>query len=94
MSLRSERVGFYRLFILRLVAGLGSGLSFSIYKSLYPGPNHLWIALESFVFLLIGLGVFQALYMAIVRPSRKDSIRFILTQIAAHYIGSMILIPG
>ncbi len=94
MSLRSERIGFYRLFILRLVAGFSSGLSFSIYRSLYPGTNHLWIALESFVFLLIGLGVFQALYIAILRPSRKDSMRFILTQIAAHYIGAMILIPG
>lgn len=94
MSSKGRGIGFYKLFILRLVAGLSSGLSFSIYRSLYPGPGHLWSALESTVFLLIGVGVFQTLYMVILRPSRRDSTRFILTQIAAHYIGTMLLIPG
>lgn len=94
MSSKGDSAGFYRLFSLRLVSGLASGLSFSIYRSLYPGQGHLWIALESVLFLLIGIGIFQALYIAISRPSRRDSVRFILTQVAAHYIGTMIIIPG
>lgn len=94
MSKEEEGIGFYRLFTLRLISGLGSGFSFSIYRSLYPNTNHLWSALESLLFLLAGLGIFQALYIAILKPSRKNSTRFILTQIAAHYIGSLILIPG
>lgn len=93
MQTKKERIGFYTLFTLRLVSGLGSGLSYTIYRTLYPSPSHLWSALESSVFLLIGVGIFQALYMLILKPSRRDSMRFILTQIAAHYIGTMILIP-
>ncbi len=94
VSSEGDSAGFYRLFALRLVSGLASGFSFSIYRSIYPGENHLWIVLESVLFLLIGIGIFQAAYMIISRPSKRDSMRFILTQIAAHYIGTMIIIPG
>jgi len=39
-----------------------------------------------------GVAAFQLVYMLAARPPRGAATRFILTQIAAHYIGSMILI--
>jgi len=83
--------GFYRIFFIRLASGLASGIAYSIYRSINHQP-HIWSVIISTAFLAIGIVAFQLAYYIIARPDRRIATRYILTQIAAHYIGSLIMI--
>lgn len=83
--------GFYGIFLLRLASGLASGIAYSIYRSINPQP-HIWSAIISAAFLAVGIAIFQLAYYIKARPDRRASTRYILTQVAAHYIGSLLII--
>jgi len=89
--LRIHWEGFYTLFLLRLAAGLATGLLYSIYRIYYREPHIISFAIST-AFMAAGVAVFQLVYMLAARPSRGRAVRYILTQVAAHYIGSMILV--
>ncbi|MEM1610159.1 MAG: hypothetical protein QXQ57_00755 [Sulfolobales archaeon] len=91
MKIKISLRGFYSLFFLRLLIGFATGISYSIYRLYYREPHMLSFAIST-AFMLVGLAIFHLIYIAFSKPPRERATRYILTQIAAHYIGSMILI--
>lgn len=81
------------VFFSRLAAGLASGISYSLYRYLVP-MDHIMSAATSALFLAAGLALFQALYTIISRPGLKKSLGNVLTQVAAHYIGTLVIVPS
>jgi|GEM_PF-1055104 hypothetical protein len=91
MGFRVFLSSFYGIFFMRLIIGFATGISFSIYR-LYYGGSHIWSFAISTVFMLVGLAIYHIIYMIFLTPRGERATRMILTQIAAHYIGSIILI--
>jgi hypothetical protein len=91
MKIKTSLKGFYSLFFLRLLIGLATGISYSIYRLYYREPHIPSFAIST-AFMLAGLAIFHLIYIVYSKPPRGKATRYILTQIAAHYIGSMILI--
>lgn len=81
------------LFLSRLAAGLASGISYSLYR--YSNPvDHITSSAISALFLAAGLALFQILYMLVSRTRSRKSLSNIMTQVAGHYIGTLIIVPS